>query len=44
MGMDDKAENEATDLQGKVKESAGKKVTLSGKMTGDTITVENVRM
>ena len=24
MGMDDKAENEATDLKGKVKESAGK--------------------
>jgi Protein of unknown function (DUF5818) len=29
--------------QDKVKESAGKKVTISGKMEGDTITVDNVK-
>jgi len=30
--------------QDKVKEHAGHKVTLTGKMEGDTITVENVKM
>ena len=29
--------------QDKVKESAGKKVTISGKMAGDTITVDSVK-